>query len=538
MRLHKLYIEKYKNLEQFTIDFSDSYHITVLLGKNGSGKSNLFEFISIIFKVFDLGISPVNIVERFKEEIASDEKAVVDFKLNYTINGNTIEFIIKDEQLKIRDYTHTKRISHAEFLRNKDLFLPNHIIGYYSGQSGRFKSIFKEHKENAIQKIIAIRNAQEKRAEQELKAFEEGVEITPADRVLIPEEEFRKLLYTEHNLSQLLLLTLLAFKDRKPAFNKLLKDYLRIDGFNRISFVLKSPDFNKDISIDDNIGEFWGVHGSTLKCCSFLYRIAKRSSQLPKEEVDQIGLEGPVKEAFAILINSQKFIEEAASEFNNSEEETFRCLESLLLSDVLHLIEIEIKREGVEAPITFVNLSEGEQQMIVTIGLMAITERQNSIYLLDEPDTHLNPKWQRQYLNIIQELVDTEDKSHVFISTHSPFILQAVESSELLLIKKDAENRAIYEKINNMHTWKIDQILTSEIFEMETTRAIDIEEAIVRRDELKSLKRGLNEAEQSELKEIEESLEDLGLGQTAEEVMINKRLKRLASIFEKNDGND
>lgn len=50
MRLNRLYIENHKNLKDFTIDFDQKHSTTVLLGRNGTAKSNLVEAIVLIFK--------------------------------------------------------------------------------------------------------------------------------------------------------------------------------------------------------------------------------------------------------------------------------------------------------------------------------------------------------------------------------------------------------------------------------------------------------------------------------------------------------
>lgn len=49
MRLKKLRIDGFKNLNNFTIDFESKDGITVLIGNNASGKSNILEAISAIF---------------------------------------------------------------------------------------------------------------------------------------------------------------------------------------------------------------------------------------------------------------------------------------------------------------------------------------------------------------------------------------------------------------------------------------------------------------------------------------------------------
>ena len=49
MRLLKLKVKRYKNLKNIEIDFSNTDGKILLVGKNGSGKSNLLEVLSAIF---------------------------------------------------------------------------------------------------------------------------------------------------------------------------------------------------------------------------------------------------------------------------------------------------------------------------------------------------------------------------------------------------------------------------------------------------------------------------------------------------------
>ncbi len=49
MKLKRLYIVEYKNLKDFTLDFESGKGLTILIGNNGSGKSNVLEAISAIF---------------------------------------------------------------------------------------------------------------------------------------------------------------------------------------------------------------------------------------------------------------------------------------------------------------------------------------------------------------------------------------------------------------------------------------------------------------------------------------------------------
>ena len=58
MRINKLDIKDFKNLHDFSIDFDKDQLTTVLIGQNGTGKSNLFEALVLIFRALDLGEPP------------------------------------------------------------------------------------------------------------------------------------------------------------------------------------------------------------------------------------------------------------------------------------------------------------------------------------------------------------------------------------------------------------------------------------------------------------------------------------------------
>jgi recombinational DNA repair ATPase RecF len=58
MRLDWLRIPRYGNLQNFEIDFDEKQSTTVLIGRNGSGKSNLIEEIIEIFRELELASAP------------------------------------------------------------------------------------------------------------------------------------------------------------------------------------------------------------------------------------------------------------------------------------------------------------------------------------------------------------------------------------------------------------------------------------------------------------------------------------------------
>src|SRR3989339_558804 len=58
MRIHRVYIEDFKNLKQFEINLDPNEMNSVLLGQNATGKSNFIEALVLIFKYLDLEKEP------------------------------------------------------------------------------------------------------------------------------------------------------------------------------------------------------------------------------------------------------------------------------------------------------------------------------------------------------------------------------------------------------------------------------------------------------------------------------------------------
>lgn len=142
MKLKSLYIEKYKNLSPLTIDFEAGNGLTMLVGNNGSGKSNVLEAISGIFH------------DLFKGK--NSRKIKCDYKLAYTLN---------EAECKIEQTDGFLRCYGPKFKR-REYFIeenaPNNIIGLYSGEEDRLWTSFYESYYKAYIKRIKINQHQER----------------------------------------------------------------------------------------------------------------------------------------------------------------------------------------------------------------------------------------------------------------------------------------------------------------------------------------------------------------------------------------
>ena len=136
-----------------------------------------------------------------------------------------------------------------------------------------------------------------------------------------------------------------------------------------------------------------------------------------------------------------------------------------------------------------------------------------AVCLVDEIDLHLHPKFQR---NIIKFLTETFPNTQFIVTAHSPLVVQAAEdfNANLIVLKREG-NETIVTSGLEVRNWRVDQILSSDLFEGIPSRAPEAEERMQRRREL-LLKDNLSEPEQAELEQLEEEFGGLSSLDTRE----------------------
>lgn len=109
MKLKELWIDGFKNLNDFKIDFTNKDGITVLIGNNGSGKSNILEAISEIFATLYTNkkassslnlITDININfndELTTEDLSEGQKKQILIKVALDIIADEKSLILLDE---------------------------------------------------------------------------------------------------------------------------------------------------------------------------------------------------------------------------------------------------------------------------------------------------------------------------------------------------------------------------------------------------------------------------------------------------------
>ncbi len=104
-----------------------------------------------------------------------------------------------------------------------------------------------------------------------------------------------------------------------------------------------------------------------------------------------------------------------------------------------------------------------------------------AVVIIDEIDLHLHPLWQ---LRIIDDLSEIFPAIQFIATSHSPLVVQVAETANFALVRKREADVQIVNKPEDVRRWRVDQILTSELFEVPTARNRDTERFFIRRDEL------------------------------------------------------
>jgi predicted ATP-binding protein involved in virulence len=136
-----------------------------------------------------------------------------------------------------------------------------------------------------------------------------------------------------------------------------------------------------------------------------------------------------------------------------------------------------------------------------------------AIVLIDEIDLHLHPSWQRKLIGFLSDIF----KNTQFIATaHSPLVVQAASDAEanVVLLKREGDQTIVYQNPEDVRGWRVDQILTSSFFNLETARSVKTEEKLARQAALLN-KTKLTVKERRELEALTQELEGQPMGSTS-----------------------
>lgn len=541
MQLIHLAIPNFRNLQDLVIDFkthvsqmpgasaeADPKRIRshALIGQNGTGKSNLIEALITIFRDIDL-----------------NRDASLDYTLEYEIRGHTVRiqadtakqkrpYVWVDGDKVTQDYllTNDRADKSPRDERRGPRLLPSHVFAYYSGRNERIESLFQEHQRrfNQRQEITTDEVLSERLLENfigtdaDIRAVEEAKRQNEARLKHAGDDRLRRLFYCRGGHSQLVLLACLLSDD--PVFQKVLKN-LHIESLESALFVLKEPhrlrEKRRSGRFDENeLNEgdprFWYARGNVVS--EFLDKLWQVSwAPIEQEATKQIDFRGRTEKQrqLYLFVPSQKNLKQLG-ELVGGTDSFFRYAEGAYIGDLIDEVRITVKkRDEHGGKVGFTQLSEGELQILTVLGLMRITREDHCLFLLDEPDTHINPIWKLRYFDDIEGVLGAEENkltsggSQILITTHDPMMVGSLKREQVHILRRLGSRSVVEVPDEHPQGMGVTGLLKSELFGLSSTLDIETERRLFRRNEL-FVKSPRSVDEDAELSRLSAELADLG----------------------------
>jgi len=211
----------------------------------------------------------------------------------------------------------------------------------------------------------------------------------------------------------------------------------------------------------------------------------------------------------------------------------FKYLESTYISDLIDQVKINVKHRDVDGNISFSQLSEGEQQLLTVLGLMRFTREDESLFLLDEPDTHLNPIWKLRYFDEIEKVVQLQDAttagdSQLIITTHDPMMVGSLRKEQVRILRTKEGRITVSTPEENPEGMSIAGLLKSELFGLRSTVDTETRRRIDRRNLLFAKAAPRTPQEDAELSRLSEELSELGFASDFKDPYFAMFVKRMA----------
>jgi hypothetical protein len=151
--------------------------------------------------------------------------------------------------------------------------------------------------------------------------------------------------------------------------------------------------------------------------------------------------------------------------------------------------------------VPFTNESAGVKRIVTIAYLLVWAWSEHQVYsalakkapqekmvvLIDEMEAHLHPKWQRVVLPALLDVATILSRTiqpQIIVSTHSPLILASVEtrfsadSDKLYHLQLTGSKGVNFDEVPFIRYGKVDDWLTSDLFELRSARSREGEQAM------------------------------------------------------------
>ena len=150
-----------------------------------------------------------------------------------------------------------------------------------------------------------------------------------------------------------------------------------------------------------------------------------------------------------------------------------------------------------------------------------------AIVIVDEIDLHLHPRWQRE---IREHLTSHFPKIQFIATAHSPVMAQSSLGANLAVVRWLDDHAVIENDPIAIRDWRLDQVSTSKLFGLKSSRSPEVEKIQKRRRELVQKQR-LSIKESRELANLDHRILESPTAETSEDQEAMDIIRQAAKLF-------
>lgn len=465
-------------------DEAGEFNPYILAGPNGSGKSNVLEVLAAIFYHLEC-IYHKNMPKSFAYDETENPHG---FRGEEGIpNGFEMEYYIpappRLNKLESKEYADIMVVKEKDkapmiYWINRDLFeieitkqllgndakevLPDFILAYSSGENEilslpffKMRFIHYDAYMDSIMSQISYTNISESRLTFLSNEFSQAILLS---NLLLQEKDLLTPFRTKVGVEEISIIRIIIKKYVKIDINEI-DNLLDTENSKYRIFEIIEDEFGKKVcrlDITQNLKE--PVIDKLIACSTCSYYDAEGDmlylDYWVNEETKQafaFYFYSPIElfQVFQLLLTlnlytvSEKLKKDLYQSSSLYVNETIPSLPSD--ERIMRFKDIWIQKVGLTDNILYKSLSDGEHQLLHSLGLCLLYKHKNCLFLLDEPETHFNPSWRANFVSNIRDCFKDKESNitlhEMLITTHTPFLISDSKKEYVLVFSKSDDNK-------------------------------------------------------------------------------------------------
>lgn len=389
-----------------------------IVGRNGSGKSNILELLASIF--YHLEHRCLDFLPEFFDKIDLTNQEANAYELEYFLDDDFIT-IVKNENEFADVYKNGALTQSKNELKS---VMPHYIVGYSSG-------------ENQILSIPFFK--------MRFIQFDEYMYyLSESMKYQYPEN---RMVYLDDEYFQAIVLSVLLFENN---LIEILENELGIKSIRKFRIYIKKDYLEDEHGLEVVLTDSIEHYVDRLKQCATL------SCEDDSLYIFDFLVNQATKDAFKFYfedsLNLFSFFQ-ILTQLNNLytdeiiKNELYRSpslyavgkVATVPWSKKIFVFEDFYLEKDNQLTLSK-SLSDGEYQFLHTLGIALLFKNTSSLFLFDEPETHFNPDWRAKYISVLKKCFEGDKQTpEVLISSHSPFIVSDTKEDNVLIFEKDED---------------------------------------------------------------------------------------------------